>query len=328
MGIRVFITGAGGYLGGVLAAHLAGLPDIEGVTGIDNLLPPSPWPDKVSLIKMDVRSPEMADVMSGHDFIIHTAFIVQWSANMPAVVRDDINLNGTRNVAQAAVRNRIRGFLYASSVAAYDPIQVHGKENLGEDCPLGKGDSPMYYWNSKALAEMILSEILAPSGIALTFFRMSYVIGPCNRATVPGFRENAVLFPGHDPRAQFVHENDVAQAFAQALAHWNGAVGESFHVVSPAAVTLRGYAEATAAWFGQPAHLSLMPFEQWRTTVSEEDAERTWDHISHSPNCSIAKAQRLLDYQPRYTSLQAVFESVDWLVKDGVVKRSEEELVG
>jgi nucleoside-diphosphate-sugar epimerase len=63
-----------------------------------------------------------------------------------------------------------------------------------------------------------------------------------------------------------------------------------------------------------------MPFEQWRATVSEEDAERTWDHIAHSPNCSIAKAQRLLDYQPRYTSLQAVFESVDWLVKEGVFK--------
>ena len=218
MGIKVFITGAGGYLGSVLATQLASMPEIDGITGVvNNTLPPSPLPDKVNLIKMDIRSPEIADAMSGHDFVIHSAFIVQWSANMPAAVRDDINFNGTRNVAQAAIKNKVRGFIHASSVAAYDPIQVQGKENLGEDCSLGKGDSPMYYWHSKALAERILSEIVIPSRIALTLFRISYIIGPCNYATVPGFRENAVLFPGHNPRAQFVHENDVAQAFAQAI---------------------------------------------------------------------------------------------------------------
>ena len=218
MGIKVSITGAGGYLGSVLATQLASMPEIDGITGVvNNTLPPSPLPDKVNLIKMDIRSPEIADAMSGHDFVIHSAFIVQWSANMPAAVRDDINFNGTRNVAQAAIKNKVRGFIHASSVAAYDPIQVQGKENLGEDCSLGKGDSPMYYWNSKALAERILSEIVIPSRIALTLFRISYIIGPCNYATVPGFRENAVLFPGHNPRAQFVHENDVAQAFAQAI---------------------------------------------------------------------------------------------------------------
>ena len=218
MGIKAFITGAGGYLGSVLATQLASMPEISAITGIVNhTLPRDPLPDKVKLVKMDIRSPEVADAMSGHDFVIHSAFIVQWSANMPAAVRDDINFNGTRNVAQAAIKNKVRGFLHASSVAAYDPIQAHGKENLGEDCLIGKGDSPMYYWNSKALAEKILSEVVTPSGIALTLFRISYIIGPRNYATVPGFRENAVLFPGFNPRSQFVHENDVAQAFAQAI---------------------------------------------------------------------------------------------------------------
>ncbi len=145
MGLKVFITGVGSYLGSVLMNHLAGMPEIDVITGIvKNTLPPLPIPDKANLIKMDVRSPELADAMSGHDFVIHTAFIVQWLAKMPAAVRDDINFNGTRNVAQAAVKNRVRGFLYASSLAAYDPILAKGKENLGEDCPIGKGDSPMY----------------------------------------------------------------------------------------------------------------------------------------------------------------------------------------
>ena len=52
----------------------------------------------------------------------------------------------------------------------------------------------------------------------------------------------------------------------------------------------------------------------------DREAERTWDHIAHSPNGSIAKAGRLLDYQPRYSSLRAVRESLEWLVEQDEVE--------
>src|SRR5688500_17729463 len=40
-----------------------------------------------------------------------------------------------------------------------------------------------------------------------------------------------------------VHADDVAQAFERAVAKRDAAIGESFHVVSPAALTFRGYAD-------------------------------------------------------------------------------------
>jgi nucleoside-diphosphate-sugar epimerase len=80
---------------------------------------------------------------------------------------------------------------------------------------------------------------------------------------------------------------------------------------------LRGYAESVAAWFGREANLRFLPWEEWRKTVTENEASATWDHIAHSPNCSIAKAQRLIDYRPRFTSLEAVCEAVDWLFANG-----------
>jgi nucleoside-diphosphate-sugar epimerase len=104
------------------------------------------------------------------------------------------------------------------------------------------------------------------------------------------------------------------------MLNWSNAVGESFHVVSPAALTLRGYAEKMAAWFGREAKLKFLPWESWEKTVGEEEAKATWDHIAHSPNCSIEKARRLLDYEPRYTSMQAIKESVTWLIKEKIVK--------
>ena len=110
-----------------------------------------------------------------------------------------------------------------------------------------------------------------------------------------------------------VHADDVAQAFELAVAQADRAAGESFHVCSPGAMTLRGYAEAVAAHFGQPTHLSFLPWEEWRHTVTEAQADATWDHIAHSPNCSIAKARERLSYAPRYSSLDAVIEAIEAL---------------
>ncbi|HLO29261.1 MAG TPA: NAD-dependent epimerase/dehydratase family protein [Anaerolineales bacterium] len=117
-----------------------------------------------------------------------------------------------------------------------------------------------------------------------------------------------------------VHADDVAQSFMQAMANHSVSVGEAFHVVSPAALTLRGYAESVAHWFGQTANLKFLPWDDWCKAVSDEYAAQTWDHIAHSPNASLAKAQRLLDYHPRYTSLQAIYESLEWLIGQGIVK--------
>lgn len=115
-----------------------------------------------------------------------------------------------------------------------------------------------------------------------------------------------------------VHADDVAQAFELALSRPDAAVGESFHVVSPAPMTLRAYGEAMFAHFGQRAQLEFLPWEKWHRTVTEDEAAATWDHIAHSPHGSIAKARERLGYTPRYTSLEAVIESVDTLA-GGVV---------
>ena len=107
-----------------------------------------------------------------------------------------------------------------------------------------------------------------------------------------------------------VHADDVAQAVMGALSHWSGAVGEAFNAVSPAALTLRGYAEAMYRWFGHEPRLTFAPFDDWKRAVAAEDAQATWEHIARSPCHSIDKGRRLLGYAPRYTSLQAVQESV------------------
>ena len=85
------------------------------------------------------------------------------------------------------------------------------------------------------------------------------------------------------------------------------------------ALTLRGFAEGMAEWFGRPADLAFEPFETWGTAQSEVDRTATWEHIARSPNCSMEKARRLLGFVPRYTSLEAVQEAVAAMIAKGEV---------
>jgi hypothetical protein len=60
--------------------------------------------------------------------------------------------------------------------------------------------------------------------------------------------------------------------------------------LSPAAVSLAGYAGSVGRWFGREPRIRFLPWEEWRSLFSEKDANITWDHIARSPNCSIRKA--------------------------------------
>ncbi len=217
MGLRLFITGISGYVGRVLAARLDALPEVESITGIGLSARDNGYPPKVRFLQMDIRSPQVPTAMAGHDVVIHAACIVLWSARMPAADRDDINLNGADNVAAAAVRNGVRRFIHTSSMAVYDPRLARGQSNVTEDFPQGGVDPYFYYWSTKAEVERRLTGILDPAGVLTTFLRPIYIMGPGNRVSLEAMRRNATNFPGCNPRRQFIHEDDVASAFVQAL---------------------------------------------------------------------------------------------------------------
>ncbi len=214
--MRVFLTGVSGGLGKVVAEQMARVPEVECITGIDVTEPKNPLLPKVQFVKMDVRSPDVAAKMAGHEIVVHTAFIVKWLAKMTASERFDINVNGTRNVAMAAVANRVRRFIHTSSTAAYDIRLVVGKSNVTEDTPLGNGNLS-YYCNDKSAAERELVQVLGPSGITRTVLRPCAFVGPHSPGSVQGLRDAPAKMPGLDPRVQVGQEEDVAAAILQAV---------------------------------------------------------------------------------------------------------------
>lgn len=224
-----------------------------------------------------------------------------------------------------ALRGQIHHFLHCGTIWIHGPSVEVPTSELTPRRPFGD-----YGINKAKIEEYLLGEARR-NGFPATLLHPGHIVGPGWAPLNPAGHFNpqvfATLARGEElalpnlgmETVHHVHADDVAQIFMQALANRSTALGESFHVVSAVALTLRGYAEQMATWFGQPANLRFLPWPEWRATVTPQEAQATWDHIAHSPNCSIAKAQRLLHYQPRYSSLQAVQESVRWLIDHGVV---------
>lgn len=238
----------------------------------------------------------------------------------PDVVIDLIcfTVDSARHLVEA-LRGRVRHFLHCGTVWVHGPSVV---VPTTEDVPRRPfGD----YGVRKAEIEAYLLDQAHRHGFPATLLHPGHISGPGWVPINPAGNLDLDVYHRLATGAEVslpnlgmetlhhVHADDVAQSFTAAMANRSVAVGESFHVVSPAALTLRGFAESVAGWYGQDANLTFLPWEQWRETVDPDSARLTYDHIAHSPNSSIAKARRLLGYEPRYSSLEAVREALEWL---------------
>jgi nucleoside-diphosphate-sugar epimerase len=185
------------------------------------------------------------------------------------------------------------------------------------------------YGMGKAAIERILLEETRRGGLRSTVLHPGHISGPGWDVINPAgnldpdvWRRLAtgeeVALPGFGLETlHHVHAADVADAFRLALRHVDRAVGESFHVVSPAALTLSGYAREAAAWFGRDAELTFLSWQDYEAATAPEHARATWEHVSRSPSMSIEKARVRLGYAPRYSSLDATREAVRWLAASG-----------
>lgn len=311
--MRVVIIGGSGHIGTYLVPMLVELGhEVINLTRGQSqpYLPHAAW-NSVQSVVIDRQSEDQAGTFGERIRSLQADIVIDLICFTEASARQLVE----------ALRGEVQHFLHCGTIWIYGhSTQVPATEDQPRH-PFGE------YGIQKAAIEAYLLREARVNGFPATALHPGHIVGPGYAPLNPAGHftpEVFVRFARGEPltlpnfgmeTVHHVHAADVAQAFVKAITHHSASIGESFHTVSPAALTLRGYAEAVAGWFGKEAKLEFLPWEEWRKTVSEAEATATWEHISRSPNASIAKAQRLLDYQPRYTSLQAVYEAVMWLVE-------------
>jgi len=242
----------------------------------------------------------------------------------PDIVMDLICYTPESNqMMYEALKGRIRHFLQCGTAWVYGPTHYAPADEQAPRC------AAEAYGRQKAEIEAFLLEKERLEGFPATMIHPGHIVGPgwvpinpVGNLNVSVYQklargERLVLPDFGLAMLHHVHADDVAQVFCRAMHLPSASIGESFNSVSAAALTLLGYARFVARLFGKEADLDFKPWAEWKKDVSEQDAAATFDHISKCPVVSIEKARRLLAFQPRYTSQEAIQESLLWLVQNG-----------
>ena len=214
-----------------------------------------------------------------------------------------------------ALRGRIEILVHCGTLWVHGVPSTRPYDETAPRLPFGE------YGIRKAQIERFLLDA-AMDGFPVTVLHPGHITGPGWAPVNPAgnldtgvfdalARGDRIALPDDGSATlQHVHADDVAQAFARALSHREAAIGEAFHIAAAEPVTMRGYAETAAAWFGRSANLEFLPWEEWRLTVGESDRAITHDHVLHSPHASILKARIALGFEPQYGAMAAAREAV------------------
>ena len=168
----VFIIGGAGFVGTRLASRLFKnktsffLGDIKLLDGVKEL------------VELDVEEPKTLDILSQAESIINLAAVHRDDVR-PISRYDEVNINGSKNICDAARKHNIKKIVFTSSVAIYGfappDTDEFGKPNYFND-----------YGRTKYLAEQIYKEWHAedPENRTLIILRPTVIFGEGNRGNV------------------------------------------------------------------------------------------------------------------------------------------------
>lgn len=234
------------------------------------------------------------------------------------------DLASTKQVVEA-IRGKVEHYIFCSTIWVYGGLTTVPSP---ETDPVSPIDS---YGRGKAESEEWLMQQARVRGFPATAFRPGHIVGegwnpvtPQGNANPETFsliaRGGELVLPNSGlEMVHHVHADDVAQWIICAIQNRASSIGEVFNTVSDRAVTLKGYAEAVYRWFGKDPRLAYKPLEEWLLDLPEDARENTRGHVIRSSCHSIEKSQQRLGYHPRYTSLEAVHESLQALIAAGKI---------
>ncbi len=326
-GLRVAVTGPTGDIGRSLLRALDRSRDVHRVYAMAR----RPFdPAAEGLRKTEYRQGNVLDrgsieeLVDGADVVVHLAFLIL--GDLKETQR--VNLEGSRNVFEAAVAAGAKRLIYASSVAAYG-FHADNPSPLTEEVP-PRGTDRHYYSAQKAELEHALHEIIDGSRSDAYVFRPCIVAGPdalmllenipyiqvserMPRAVLRVLELLPALKPVlPDPGVPFqlVHHDDVATALRAAVLG-RGQPGV-YNIAASGSVTLSDVADALG-WYSVPLpEIALDATAELVARLPFVPVEAQWIESVRTPVLmETAKARRELRWRPRHDARETLAAMID-----------------
>jgi dihydroflavonol-4-reductase len=326
--VRVFITGATGFVGGHVARQYAAegaclrlltrqTSRMDSLNGID-----------AEMVKGDLREPEkLRSALAGCDALVHVA------ADYRLWVRDPeqmyaANVDGTRELLKLAREAGIQRVVYTSSVATMG-FKADGTI-VNEESPVALSDMIGHYKRSKFLGEQEAIQA-ARAGQHVMILNPTTPIGPGDSKPTPTGRIIVDFlnkkFPAYvDTGLNLVDVAEVARMHVVALER--GTPGERY-ILGGENLTLKQILDRMSAITGLPSptmkvpHAVAMAFAFFDETITGKlrgkEPRATVEAVRMGKKmmfASSAKAEQELGFQvlPVYPALRA---AIDWFMAHG-----------
>ena len=316
--MKFLITGGAGFLGINIVRHLHS----RGHEVISFDIAEFDYPDikdKIKIIKNDIRNKSAVDeAMKGIDVVIHTA------AALPLYKPEDImstDVDGTKNLLEAAKKNSVKRFIHISSTAVYGIPDHHP---LYEDDKL---DGVGHYGKAKILAE---KECLyyRNNGMCVPIIRPKSFVGPERLGVFDllfDWAKDGKGFPmigSGQNRYQLLDVEDLCDAIYLCATLDEKNVNDTFNIGAKNFTTMKEDYQAVLDYAGFGKKIVGLPEKPIILTLKILEAFKlsplykwVYETASKDSFVSIEKAEIVLGYRPKYSNKDALIRNYKWYVE-------------
>lgn len=322
------VTGACGFVGCAIAQALlnqgwqVNLLDLPGSPHWD-AIPQSP---RCTRFEGDIRDKHLVALAArGCTHIFHTAALLNSIA--PREVFFDINVNGTRNVCEIALENKIQRLVYVSTSDVFGIPEE--EEVINERTPYRSWQEP--YADSKIAASELVKAFIADHQLRATIIYPGWVYGPGDRQFFPTIMQmirERWVFTWHRRRpyeVDLIHIDDLVRAILTTL-DTPLSEGEDYLILDRSTkLTPESFYRQIAEVMGARINVLKIPYpvmmtiawiSQWLTRkgITRKHLLSTTDvkAFGNDFHFSTDKARKQLNWQPQISARDGVRLAVEW----------------
>lgn len=307
------VTGGSGFLGQAFVRRLLQQPGVK-VRVFDNAPMPAEWIGKVEFQQGDIRDPTAVDTaVRGVEAVMHGAAALPIHRDHQLI--HDVNVEGTRNVLEAAVRHGTKAVVHISSTAVYGLHKEHPILESNKLIPVGP------YGESKVLAEHVCEEYRGRLHVPI--IRPKTFLGQGRLGVfeilfdwIHDGKRIPMIGKGHN-KYQLLDVEDLVDAILLVATHPKG--NDTFNIAAAEFGTLRQDLAPLFEAAGHPPRFLPTPR---RTTIA---ALWTMDKLRLSPlskwhygtmssdsYVEITKAKDVLGWEPKRSNQDTLLAAYTW----------------
>jgi nucleoside-diphosphate-sugar epimerase len=290
-------------------------------------------PKDVKMIIGDIRDRDkLSKAMKGCEIVFNLATVPP-SLRLPNHEIYDIDVNGTRNVLETAKENNVRRTVFTSSAS-----HVYGLVDKGS-CPLPEDNklNPINeYGRNKALAEELCKKVSEETDLETIVLRLSMVLGAYDfdpillENAIPMLSNKRVIMAGNGRgKGQSMHVNDVNTALL-ASAEISGASIHKhsiFNISGKEVLTINEWIDLFKRVSRSKSKVMHLPLSLAKCMAHIAwKLDKTKVHPSYlrlmaqDQYFDISKAKHILGWEPKYTVVDALESTIEFLRKEYINK--------